>query len=612
MIAYTNADVTALNHGARALLQQAGDVRTTERTYHLTGGDTLALAVGDTVRVRTNLWSRTDPDKALLNGHRGLITAVHRDGSVTVAWTLGDGPARHTVVTVAEIARGALSHGYAITDHAAQGQTADIALVYPAGMDANAAYPALTRHRHELHLFIGLDQVEDETAQLRLGPAPTHDLAALRARAVEGLAAGIATTPEPMVSLELAGTMPRPATVPPPRSAPGHGGQRTAGPSADRLREAIEAASEFYAVQPQPLWGRAYLAQRGLTVADLPGAGFAPPRPTTLRDHLRSRGFDDAELTAAGLLAPSRDGAPIDRLRGRLVLPIRDELGPVAFLGRAHPSATQAPKWLNTPQTDVYTKGQLLYGLPEHTDAIRRGATPVIAEGALDAAAITRAGAGRFIGLAPLGTALTDDHIHALAQLTGAGRDLVIAFDADPAGRAAADRAYPKLRELCPLPRAVQLPAGTDPAELLATEGTTRLRRALEESTPLIDVVLDARLTGWGDQLRWTEGRVAALREVAPLIAALPTDEIGVRVAALIDRLDLDHRTVLDEILAAVPRQGPKPGNPTRVSERASAPAAQAPRPPRRRRDIEDAERNASPRRGRRSSARGRGHAIGR
>ncbi|WP_019874039.1 MobF family relaxase [Sporichthya polymorpha] len=611
MIAYTNADVTALNHGARALLQQAGEVSTAERTYHLAGGDTLALAVGDTVRVRTNLWSRTDPDKALLNGHRGLISALHRNGSITVTWTLGDEPVRNTVVTAAEIARGALSHGYAITDHAAQGQTADVALVYPAGMDANAAYPALTRHRNELHLFIGLDQVEDEIAQLRLGPAPQSDPAAVRKRAVEGLAAAITTTPEPMVSLELVrATSPR-DLISTPRPAPAV--DQPAGIAAERLRAAVAAAAEFYAAQPHPVWVPAYLAGRGLTLADLPGAGYAPPEPTALRDHLRSRGFGDEELIAAGLLTPSRDGTLIDRLRGRLILPIRDEIDPVAFLGRAHPSATLAPKWLNTPQTDLYSKGHLLYGLGEQADALRGGAIPVLAEGALDAAAITRAGAGRYVGLAPLGTAVTDRHLHALAQLVGVVRDIIVAFDADPAGQSAAARAYPRARELSPLPRALRLPDGADPASYLAAAGPDALLRRLDASRPLIDDVIEHRLAARGDQLRWVEGRVAALRDVAPLVAELPTEEVGVRIAALADRLDLDRRTVLDEVVAAAPRQAPTdpPSGRNDGSPRDGAPGAAS--IPRRRRDVEAAARRASPRRERRAAPdRGHDRTIGR
>jgi DNA primase catalytic core len=566
MIAYTNVDVDTLNTGARALLRDAGQIGADDRVYRLADGAELRLAIGDVLRVRQNLWSR-DADKSLLNGHRGILTEIRGDGSLVVDWRPTAAETRRRLVNVADVTRGAISLGYAITDHAAQGQTADAAFVYPVGMDANALYPAVTRHREDLHVFIPLDVVEDELIRRRLGrPRSEHERTV---RAVEALARNINVVAEEMVSLELAALtgqertaaverhpvavaaaldpQPLPRRLVEPAQQPAE--VTVQREQAQRNRSVIEQAARFYADQPPPTWFGSYLGDRGLRPADLAAHGFASPGWTALVDHLRNLGINDQEMLDAGVAKRSSRGTLIDVMRDRLVLPISDDQGPVAFIGRNSPEA-DGPKWLNT----IYAKGELLYGLADAAPALRAGAVPVLVEGPLDVAAINAAGKGRFVGLAPLGTAVTTHHVKSLAAHVTADQGVIVGFDADDAGTAAALRAYDLLKPWTQNSARLELPAGTDPADLLGRQGPAALREGLEAATPLVEQVIDAAIFRWGERLRWPEGRLGALRAAAPFVANLAPDQAVVQIVRLMHHLDLPHETVTEAVTRALPR----------------------------------------------------------
>jgi DNA primase catalytic core len=564
MVAYTNADVDLLNTGARELLRDRGEIGSAERTWRLPDGEALRLAVGDVVRIRQNLWSTGDAP--LLNGNRGIVREIGRDGSIVVDWQPApDSPIRGRSVSAADIVRGAVSLGYAITDHAAQGQSADVALVYPVGMDANALYPAVTRHRDDLHVFIPLEVVEDDLTRRRLGPPRTEQERIVRG--VEALARGIRVVTPEMVSLELAAlTGPTHSTQPVP---PVSTAENPSDPG--RLREVVERALAFYAGQQAPRWALDYLAEHGLRPADLPGHGYAPAGWTALVDHLRADGISDEEMLAAGVARRSSRGTLIDAMRDRLVIPILDETGPVALIGRTAPG-TDAPKWLNTPQTDLYRKGDLLHGLSQATAALAAGATPVLVEGPLDVAAINAAGDGRFVGLAPLGTALTKRQVEALSTKTRfEQRDVIVAFDGDDAGNTAAARAYELLAPATAKLLRLEQPSGSDPADILRAEGALGLRRRLESPSLLVEHIIDTKIDRWADVLRWPEGRIGALRDVAPLVAALPPDQAVAQLGRLMHRLDLSHEIVVEAVVAAVPQAiANKESGPARESGRAA------------------------------------------
>jgi DNA primase len=315
-------------------------------------------------------------------------------------------------------------------------------------------------------------------------------------------------------------------------------------------------ATAFFEQQVNASWVPQYLADRG--VADVLAAsspwriGYAPPTWTALTDHLHAAGHSDAALEASGLATRARTGRLIDRFRDRAMLPIRDADGRViAFIGRARPDADErVPRYLNSPQTTLYSKGNHLLGLSESATALKRGAVPVLVEGPFDAMALTSAGSHSLVGLAPCGTALTERHVAALvAQIGTTDRSVVVATDADAAGRAAACKAYELLNRTGLRTLSAGLPAGLDPAALLQERGRTAVVAACtERAYPLVDLVVDQKIATWADRLRWAEGRVGAVRSVAPIIAALPPDEAVRQTHRMAQRVGIGVDVVMSEV----------------------------------------------------------------
>ncbi|WP_114905345.1 MobF family relaxase [Ornithinimicrobium murale] len=246
-------------------------------------------------------------------------------------------------------------------------------------------------------------------------------------------------------------------------------------------------------------WARDYLTDRfGQDVAGHAHVrpGYAPAGWTHLVDHLRARGVTTLELTESGLASTTRDGRLIDRFRDRALFPIQDSRGQVlGFIGRRNPAHTDdtphaGPKYLNTPGTPLFAKCDQLYGLVP--DLLAAGATPVLVEGPMDAHAVTLAGAGKYVGVAPLGTALTQTQARQLATFSDTP---LVATDADLAGRLAAERDHWLLSQHNLTPRVPTLPAGSDPADLLEYRGPERLREAMGNTKPLTQILIDKCLT---------------------------------------------------------------------------------------------------------------------
>jgi DNA primase catalytic core len=308
----------------------------------------------------------------------------------------------------------------------------------------------------------------------------------------------------------------------------------------DRLRAVIAAAHDYYQAQLPGSWAHQHLLERfGHDLAGHPhyAPGYAPAGWTALCEHLGARGVTPDELLTTGLATRSRRGTLIDRFRDRAVFPITDHRTGhvIAFTARHHPrldADQDSPKYLNTPETVLFHKGSHLFGyIPALIDA---GAIPVRVEGSTDAIAVTLATGGRYIGLAPLGTSLTREQATLLAH-TPRARDLVIATDADTAGRLAAERDYWLLTPHGLDPRLAPLPDGSDPADLLARRGPGALSAALAAAGPAGEVLLDERLTN-------LTGDKALIAAVAVLTARPPTawEPGALHIAARLGRHEHD------------------------------------------------------------------------
>jgi DNA primase catalytic core len=264
-------------------------------------------------------------------------------------------------------------------------------------------------------------------------------------------------------------------------------------------------------------WGQHYLADRfGEDITNDPRfqPGHAPAGWTNLVDHLRQHAVSDDEMIITGVSTRASTSRLIDRFRNRVVFPIIHNGEVLGFIGRRHPDLSDidraGPKYLNTGETPLFHKGAQLYGVVQ--DKLSDVAIPVLVEGPMDAIAVTLASRGRYLGVAPLGTSLTEEQA---AQLARIGMHPIVATDADPAGRTAAERNYWLLscQRLDPLH--APLPDGTDPADLLALRGPTALTRALAAAQPLAKRLLEERLANLPS--------AEALLEAARVVAGRPS-----------------------------------------------------------------------------------------
>jgi DNA primase catalytic core len=290
-------------------------------------------------------------------------------------------------------------------------------------------------------------------------------------------------------------------------------------------------------------WGQHYLADRfGEDITSDPRfqPGQAPAGWTNLVNHLRQHGVTGDEMIITGVATMAGTGRLIDRFRDRVIFPIIHDREVLGFIGRRHPDISDidraGPKYFNTAETPLFHKGAQLYGVVE--DQISDGAIPVLVEGPMDAIAVTLASRGRYIGVAPLGTSLTEEQAAHLAHLAV---HPIVATDADLAGRIAAERAFWMLscHRLDPLH--AQLPEGTDPADLLALKGPAALTKALAAAQPLAERLLEERLVNLPPE--------QALREAARVVAARPTNHWEHGSSAISTRLGVPiaqvHHTLL-------------------------------------------------------------------
>ena len=282
----------------------------------------------------------------------------------------------------------------------------------------------------------------------------------------------------------------------------------------ERLLQVNHLTADFYAACLPGSWAQPYLADRfGVDLTGHPTLrpGYAPDTWTALVTHLRRHGISDHEMLLAGVASTASTGRLIDRFRNRAVFPIVHDGQILGFVGRRHPDRTDTdnagPKYLNTPETPLFHKGDQLFLAGTLTPTT----TPVIVEGPMDAIAVSLATEGRLVGAAPLGTSLTEPQV---AQLHTHPTQPIVATDADPAGRAAAAKDFWLLALYNLDPRYAQLPDGSDPASLVADQRHDALLDALHHARPLADTLIDDRLT--------TLPPAEAILEAARVVAAQP------------------------------------------------------------------------------------------
>ena len=278
----------------------------------------------------------------------------------------------------------------------------------------------------------------------------------------------------------------------------GRGGPREDVGRRSRLLDAHAVAAELYVealATPEAEVARRFLVERGFdrSAAQRFGVGFAPPGWDTLTRHLRGRGFTDEEIVLAGLGAPGRSASrgPYDRFRGRLVWPIRDTTGAtIGFGARRLLESDQGPKYLNTPETPLYRKSHVLYGLDLAKKAIAAQRRVVVVEGYTDVMACHLAGVGTAV--ATCGTAFGADHVSVVRRFLGddgsAGGEVVYTFDGDEAGRKAALRAYESDQRFTARTWIAVQPDGMDPCELRTERGDAAVAALVASRAPAVRV----------------------------------------------------------------------------------------------------------------------------
>jgi DNA primase len=324
-----------------------------------------------------------------------------------------------------------------------------------------------------------------------------------------------------------------------------------------RLEQLLERSAAFYA---NYLWeseeagkARDYLAQRGLREEALRafGVGYAPSAWDKILVRGQQAGFSVEELRAVGLAQRGRSGGDYDRFRERIMFPIRDRRGRVLGFGGRAMRSDQGAKYVNTAETDFFHKSQILYGVDLAKAAIAKAGRAVVVEGYTDVLALHQAGIEEAVGV--MGTAITPDQVGALSGMVD---EVVLALDADSAGQEAMLRAQRVAAGRRMRLRVAAMPAGEDPAEMMAAEGgPERFRELLEGAEELtafqVRLVLDRTDTSSPVE------RDRALAEVAPVLAAMgetvSRDELIRKVA---EKLDLEPAMVMGRVVAATPATG--------------------------------------------------------
>jgi len=318
-------------------------------------------------------------------------------------------------------------------------------------------------------------------------------------------------------------------------------------------REAVlrlnQWATEFFETQLNDSatgeHARNYVRERGISdeSAKLFRLGYAPDSWDALSNYLRERGATADEIVISGLAVLKESGGSYDRFRGRLMFPITDAQGRViAFGGRV--MGTGEPKYLNSPETPIYTKGRNLFGLASSKSDIRNLGFAILVEGYLDCIIPFQEGVHNIV--ASLGTALTDNQVRLLRRYMDEPQ-IVVNFDPDSAGQAATMRSIDVLLAEGFKVNILRMPTKQDPDEFVRSQGVERFRALLKTTQPYIDYIIDVSI-GEHDTSRPT-GKVAAINAILPHLARMRDKVARADYADQIaDRLKIDSKVVREEL----------------------------------------------------------------
>ncbi len=347
-----------------------------------------------------------------------------------------------------------------------------------------------------------------------------------------------------------------------------------------RLYAANTAAAEYFRGQllsPEAETARRFLGERGFDAGSAAhfGVGYAPRGWDKMLKALSDQGFTRDELSASGLVSTGQRGV-YDRFRGRLVWPIRDVTGQtIGFGARKLYDDDQGPKYLNTPETPIYKKAQVLYGLDLAKRDIARGdpRRVVVVEGYTDVMAAHLAGVTTAI--ATCGTAFGAEHIKVLRRVMGddsAAGEIVFTFDGDEAGQKAALRAFSEDSRFTAQTFVAVAPDGLDPCDLRLQRGDAAVRGLMDAKVPMFEFAIDRKLAGY--DLSTVEGQVGALRAAAPIVAVIRDELLRPGYErVLARRLGMDPTDVHQEVRRAARGVAAAEREPQRHAPQTAAPA---------------------------------------
>ena len=322
-----------------------------------------------------------------------------------------------------------------------------------------------------------------------------------------------------------------------------------------RILEANQFAAKFFEErlgdsEAEP--GREFLKSRGFDQAAAKhfGVGWAPKGWSGLTDHLKGLGFSDDELVAAAL-AGKKDKGAYDRFRGRLIWPIKDVTNAVIGFGaRKIFEEDQGPKYLNTSETPVYRKSQVLYGIDLAKREISKNQRVVVVEGYTDVMACHLAGITTAV--ATCGTAFGDEHIKIINRIlvTDATKpaEVIFNFDPDEAGQKAAMRAFASAQKFNALTYIAIGPDGLDPCDLRKERGDGAILDMITAKRPLIEFAIERSISKFDVASR--EGQIAAVRAAAPIVAQIQDSILRASYEKFLSEITLVDRSAVNQVVS--------------------------------------------------------------